>query len=122
MKRILSCFILALLISFSHCSVAQINSFPYFEDFELSNGGWTSSSLDTITVWQHGTPNYGLTTGAYSGSLCWDINLNTIYGDNANAELITPSFDFTSLSVPLLSFYINCNKKLRRRNYLKIFR
>lgn len=107
MKRILTYFILATLISFSQNSIAQISSFPYFEEFELSNGGWTTTSLDTITKWEYGTPNLGVTTGAHSGNFCWDINLNSAYSDNANTELISPSFDFTSLGAPLLSFYIN---------------
>jgi hypothetical protein len=36
-----------------------------------------------------------MTTGAFSGSNCWDINLNGPYLNNTECILYSPAFDFT---------------------------
>lgn len=109
MKRILTYFAFILLLISAQKSKGQINTFPYFEDFDSGNGGWTSLSFDTLSNWQYGTPNFGVTSGAHSGNFCWDVNLSAAYNNNAYTELISPSFDFTGLNVPQISFFINYN-------------
>lgn len=65
---------------------------PYSDNFENGNNGWTASSIDTLTRWQLGYPNFGLFIGPYSGNNCWDVNLNSNYNVNAQAYLTTPTF------------------------------
>jgi len=86
-------------------------SLPYFEDFENGNGGWYQTSVDSLTKWEYGTPNFGVTSGAHSGTKCWDVNLNTIYAPNANATLYTPQFNIGGASIARISFWINNNSE-----------
>jgi hypothetical protein len=80
----------------------------YCDDFENGNIGWSTKIVgDPGTYWELGTPNYGTTNTAYSGSNCWDINLNGPYTNNANSELYTPIFDFTNAVDPRIEFWQN---------------
>jgi hypothetical protein len=98
-----TCAISALLISFNvH---AKTITLPYQENFENGSQGWTATSNGMGSEWQLGTPGYGITTGAYSGSSCWDINLNSAYENMAECYLISPEFDFTNLTTARVSFW-----------------
>lgn len=79
---------------------------PYFNDFEAGPGFWTSNSTST-TKWEFGTPAFGTTNTAYSGDSCWDINLNTPYGNLANATLTSPIFDLGIYNIVTISFWQN---------------
>ncbi len=96
----------ALFLFISTKCLSQISSYPYLENFESGNGGWTHVSTP-LTVWEYGTPNYGTTTGAHSGSNCWDINLNTGYWNIASSKLYTPIFDLTGITLSRISFWLN---------------
>ena len=50
-------------------------------------------------------PNYGLSNSAHSGTNAWDVNLNSSYGDNANAILYSPYFNCASANFIDLSFW-----------------
>jgi len=80
---------------------------PYFNNFETDTSGWMALPA-TLTNWEYGTPAYGFTTGAFSGQLCWDINLTTPYASNALAVLQSPSFDLSQAVSPYLTFALNC--------------
>jgi hypothetical protein len=79
---------------------------PYFDNFENGDLGWGSrdSSYNELSKWKLGTPNFGYTTGAASGSKCWDIMLDTSYANSANSFLYTPFFDMTNTAYPQLTF------------------
>ena len=81
----------------------------YCDDFENGNIGWSTQNLSTTpgSDWQFGTPTFGTTNSAYSGVNCWDINLNSVYGANANSQLYTPIFDLTNAVDATLSFWQN---------------
>ena len=59
---------------------------PYSDDFESATQLWFNV-LDPFgspgTNWEHGTPAFGTTTGAHSGTNAWDINLTSAYTANA---------------------------------------
>ncbi|MBK7964175.1 MAG: hypothetical protein IPK10_01855 [Bacteroidetes bacterium] len=59
------------------------------------------------TKWEWGFPNYGLTNSTHSGVKAWDINLNSVYGHNANSVLYSPYFNCASLNIIDLSFWYN---------------
>ena len=82
----------------------------YCDDFENGNIGWTPSigaGGDPGSVWELGTPNFGLTNSAHSGVNAWDINLNTQYTNNANAILTSPIFDLTNAVDTRVEFWQN---------------
>ena len=56
-----------------------------------------------------GTPAFGATTGANSGTQAWDINLASAYGNNAGTYLYSPYFDLSNTYNAVLSFYQNFN-------------
>ena len=84
-------------------------SLPYAENFDGVNTGWTTSAINTATVWELGTPNFGATNSSYSAPNCWDINLNTGYQSSAIAYLTSPYFDFTNAVDARLKFFANYN-------------
>lgn len=81
----------------------------YCDDFENGNIGWSTKNNSTTpgSDWEFGTPTFGTTNSAYSGVNCWDINLNSVYGANANSELYTPIFDLTNAVDATVSFWQN---------------
>ncbi|MEO8149222.1 MAG: hypothetical protein ABI723_16365 [Bacteroidia bacterium] len=81
----------------------------YTNNFDSINDGWVRTSNDTITKWELGTPNYGVTNSPHSPPNCWDINLNSAYHENANCALYSPLFDFTNVVNAQLSFWLNYN-------------
>ena len=92
-------------------SAVPIATIPYAQDFESNNGYWAKTSWDTLTRWQYGTPNFGLTVGAHSGNNCWDINLNTGYLGSSNSVLYSPQFTLTGSAINQLSFWLNHNSE-----------
>lgn len=83
---------------------------PYFNDFETTGNDWETTSNLLTTKWEYGTPAFGLTTGAYSGVKCWDINLNATYTDNATSYLYSPYFNISATPNPIrVSFFNNFN-------------
>ncbi|HMT29467.1 MAG TPA: T9SS type A sorting domain-containing protein [Bacteroidia bacterium] len=85
----------------------QIMTTPYSEDFETGSPAWTASMINPDSEWQLGTPAYGSTTGAHSGTNCWDINLDTNYFNNAYCQLLSPGFNFSGLTGIKISFWQN---------------
>lgn len=87
----------------------SVSGLPFADNFDGANVGWTATSVDLLTQWELGTPNYGVTNSALSAPNCWDINLNSGYQANANATLTSPYFDFTNAIDAKLKFYTNYN-------------
>jgi gliding motility-associated-like protein len=103
-------FFFALLIflpftSFEQCSFV-INHFPYNEDFENSNGNWTSGGA--FSDWTWGTPAKPVINSAGSGLKCWvtgGLN-NSSYNGGENSSLQTTCFDFTNVKDPYVTFKV----------------
>ncbi|MFT3979418.1 MAG: gliding motility-associated C-terminal domain-containing protein [Ferruginibacter sp.] len=83
-----------------------VSSFPYQEGFESSMGGW--SPYGTSSDWAWGTPNKAVITGAAEGIKCWNTGgfQATGYTNGENAWLLSPCFDFSSLTNPEISFKV----------------
>ena len=82
----------------------------YDDDFESGNIGWApyiAPGADPGTIWEFGTPAWAGTTGAFSPTTCWDVNLNSPPTGNANTYVTTPFFDFGSAQAAILRFYQN---------------
>ncbi|MCQ2263046.1 MAG: T9SS type A sorting domain-containing protein [Bacteroidales bacterium] len=98
MKKILS-FVAVL---FAVVAVnAQVNTFPYTEGFENGFGQWEVQSTST-TTWGIGTDQ--VDGSAFSGTQF----ANCTYDESLAAQdekLISPTFDFSNLTQPTLSFW-----------------
>lgn len=105
--KIFFAFVLLLFSKFSsaQCGTA-INSFPYNEDFETSDGGWFAGGIASDWAW--GTPSKPIINKAFSGQKCWITGGLTAssYSDNESSWLQSPCFDFSALQHPYISFEV----------------
>lgn len=94
-------------------SVPEITSFPYFENFETWGGGWTVDPSSRYSSWAYGDPQGDYIERAFSGSGAWVTNLNGPYNGDEFSYLLSPCFDFSSLSRdPRLSFALIVDTEL----------
>lgn len=89
---------------------AQIDSFPYVEDFESGDGGWIADNTGNGT-WALGTPASTTINSADSGTNAWSTNLTGSYNTNENSWVVSPIFDFTSLNYPSIQLSIWWNSE-----------
>ncbi|MCX6271297.1 MAG: hypothetical protein NTU44_08800 [Bacteroidetes bacterium] len=84
-------------------------TFPFYDNFDVNTTLWTPSfgGTNTASKWEIGTPAYGTTNTAHSSPNSWDVNLTTVYADNAYCILTSPVFDFSSAVNARLSFWLN---------------
>ena len=83
-----------------------ITVFPFSENFEASNGNWSSSGVNND--WSWGTPNKLNINAAAAGSKCWisgNLTGNS-YNGGQKSYIESPCFDFTSLVIPIIKFSI----------------
>ena len=71
----------------------------YSEDFNSSNGGYSSTGS-----WQWGTPTSG-PGSAHSTPYCWATNLSGDYPDDASDQLVSAPIDLSGCSSATLSFW-----------------
>lgn len=92
----------------SFTTAPVVSNFPYSQNFDAVgvNTGWTSAVVGgTLNNWDVGTPNKTSISAAYSAPNAWITRIIGNYDDNHDAALVSPQFDFTSLTVnPLLRF------------------
>uniref|UniRef100_UPI00300AB37F fibronectin type III domain-containing protein n=1 Tax=Mesoflavibacter sp. CH_XMU1422-2 TaxID=3107770 RepID=UPI00300AB37F len=84
-------------------SFSQITSYPYSEDFESGDGGWTASGTGT---WALGTPAATVINSAASGANSWVTNLTGNYNSNEDSFVSSPIFDLSTLSSPSIEMSI----------------
>ena len=89
----------------SQCT-SPINKFPYKENFEGSNGNWTTGGA--FSDWEWGTPSKTVINAAGSGLKCWITGglQKAGYNNDENAWLKSPCFDFTNLKNPSVKFQV----------------
>lgn len=102
--------ILAIVLFLTSIAGAQtISTFPYLEDFENGNGGWTPGGVGS---WALGTPAKPTINSAASGTNAWVTGgLTGLYIPNANSFVESPEFDFTSLQQPIIQLNIWWNSE-----------
>ena len=85
---------------------STINSFPYFENFETGQGNWTTGG--TNSDWAYGTPAKNIITAAASGTKCWITGglTGNNYSNAANAWLMSPCYNFSTLTNPQIAFSV----------------
>lgn len=90
------------LIRYQIINQPKITNFPYFQDFETSNGSFISEGRNVS--WVYGTPNKSILKQAASGTKAWVTDTLNGYNDYELSSLYAPCFDLTSLSQPYLSW------------------
>lgn len=80
------------------------NQTIFFDDFENGLNGWTHGGINDD--WELGTPvNIG-PSNAYSGNNCWGTDLDSLYKNNADCWLLSPTINLDNLSCAYLSVKI----------------
>lgn len=80
-----------------------VNSFPYLERFNNSNGNWFTDTL-SYSSWRWGTPSKTVMNRSASEGKGWFNSLGGTYKHNENAYLYSPCFNLSSLTQPVISF------------------
>jgi hypothetical protein len=83
---------------------ANVNTFPYFEDFEAGPGGWRAGGNGN---WQWGLPRGINIDTAASGVKAWMTDTATNYQNNECSWLLSPCYDFTNLNLPFIRMFIS---------------
>ena len=83
-----------------------ISTFPYHENFEITNGSWTSGGVSNDWAW--GTPSKPVISSAGQGLKCWIVGglTNSSYANGERSYVTSPCFDFTNLAHPYIEFKI----------------
>ncbi|MFC5536489.1 PKD domain-containing protein [Rhodocytophaga aerolata] len=82
----------------------SVNTYPYFENFETTNGGWIQDGIQSS--WEHGKPAGSTIAYAASGTNAWITGLATSYNINEKSYVYSPCFDFSKLTKPMISLNI----------------
>lgn len=90
------------ILSYTFHGSPVISTYPYYQDFETSNGNFYT--YGTNGTWQWGTPAKSIINKAASGNRAWSTNLNGNYSDYETSYLVTPCFNLSGLTNPVLSF------------------
>ncbi|WP_425076564.1 gliding motility-associated C-terminal domain-containing protein [Psychroserpens sp. S379A] len=109
MKKITSLLALFLVLLAWNAN-AQITTYPYFEDFESGDGGWTVDDPANVS-WELGTPANAVINSADSGTNAWVTSLTGDYATNESGAVVSPVFDFSSLAAPSIEFSIWWNSE-----------
>ncbi len=80
---------------------------PYHNDFEVYDSLWIPVTTSPQTNWEYGYPNYGILTGAHSGTNAWTTNKDSLHGNSSQVTLTSPYFNFTQAEDLRLSFWQN---------------
>ena len=79
-----------------------ISGFPYLESFENNDGYFFVTGKNTS--WQWGTPAKPIINKAPNGNKCWVTSITDTYNDNETSYLVSPCFNLSGLTQPVLSF------------------
>lgn len=83
----------------------NINTYPYYEDFEAGNNGyWTAGG--TNSSWACGTPTAPIINAAASGSNAWVTNLAGYHNAMEDSYVYSPCFDFSNINNPIIELDI----------------
>ncbi len=94
-------------------SILSITNLPYRENFENSDGAWTSKSVTgTLNDFYWGTPTKTFISGAASGSKCWVTKFISDYEPLSDYALESPCLNLTSGIAPSLEFSLKFKTEL----------
>ncbi len=102
--------LLIVLFAFAGMVHAQITTYPYQEDFESGDGGWTADN-SSAGSWELGEPAADVINSADSGINAWVTNLTGNYNPDDSGIVNSPIFDFSSLNAPSIQLSIWYNSE-----------
>ncbi len=84
----------------------SISSYPYTENFELSDGNWYSEALNGNgpNEWGWNFPVKPVINATPDGQQCWLTNPFNNYASNTNNALYSPCFNFSAMVNPEINF------------------
>ena len=88
---------------------STITTFPYFEGFEGTTHGWTSTG--TNSSWVIATPAKSIITGAGGGTKSWVTNATGNYNNSEDSYVYSPCFNFTGMTSPVVEMKIWWNSE-----------
>jgi gliding motility-associated-like protein len=99
-------FIILFLIDNTLSQAQCVTVYPYVENFETTNGAWTSGG--TGNSWAWGTPNKPNINSAGAGVKCWitDGLTGSSYVNCERSWVQSPCFDFTNILNPAIAMKI----------------
>ncbi|WNJ21628.1 GEVED domain-containing protein [Pontibacter sp. G13] len=92
-------------LTYEVVSVPTISNYPYVQDFENGAEGWLSDG--SPSSWEIGTPGGQFIQGAASGVNAWVTGDSSDYYTSEQSAVISPCFDFTALTNPVIDLMIN---------------
>lgn len=90
-------------------SIPTITSYPYLEEFDTNNGGWSSGG--TNNSWQWGAPAASTINSPYSSPNVWTTNLTGNNNSSEQSYVISPCYDMSSLGAPVIEVAIWWNSE-----------
>jgi hypothetical protein len=90
------------ILNYSLFKSPLITNFPYYEGFENNSGNWYTNGVNSSWAW--GTPAKTTIAKAANGNKAWVTSLTERYKDNENSNLVSPCFDISGMTQPVLSF------------------
>ncbi|MEZ4777087.1 MAG: T9SS type A sorting domain-containing protein [Bacteroidia bacterium] len=84
-------------------NIPVVSSYPYSQDFENGDGGWT---VEGTTTFELNTPANVVINSAASGVNAWVTNATGLYNNDENGWVLSPCFDFSNLSAPRIEMAI----------------
>ncbi len=84
--------------------IQAVATFPYNQDFESGAGGWTSGG--TNNSWVLGYPSKNTIVGTSSGVNAWVTGIAGPYSNSEQGFVVSPCFDFSSLTQPRVALSI----------------
>ena len=90
------------ILNFTLQSSPVISQYPYYEGFENNNGNYYTTGKNSS--WEWGVPAKALISKAANGSKVWATGLTNNYANSESSYLVSPCFNLSSLSKPVLSF------------------
>ncbi len=93
----------------SYTILPVVNSFPYSQDFETNNGGWSAGvTTGAASDWEYGTFAKTQITAPHSGTKAWITKLTGQYTTSTTSTLTSPVLDFSTFTGrPTFSFWQN---------------
>lgn len=82
----------------------SIQTFPYFENFETSDGEWFTNGNNSS--WAYGIPYGDSIRYAFSGDNVWMTNLTGNYNSLENSYIESPCFNLSGMSAPVVQFQL----------------
>ena len=80
-----------------------VSNFPYFENFEASNGNLITAP-GRETKWEWGIPQKSKIVSSAQGNKAWVTNLREKYKSNDETSLYLGCYNFSTLTQPIVSF------------------